>query len=146
MFLRLSRITGRLFTQVSLTAANSLTCCCLLGVCVSFHTPFFLHAQHIIFKCPKISKMPELNIYFSLAHPFSSSYQFPLLFSRIAAQKEELHKMFAVPLQNVFIKLETIMQTSSTPQFQDTEGTFSTLANSHHLLLFIQCAPVLHLF
>lgn len=74
---------------------------------------------------------------------FTSPCQFPLLFTHIAAHKEEGHKMFAVCLQNMFIKLETIMQTSSMAQFQDTEGSFSTLANSHNLLLFVRCDPTL---
>lgn len=76
--------------------------------------------------------------------PFSSPYQFPALFTRIATQKEELHKMSAVNLQNVFIKLETVVQTSSTAQqFGGTEETFGRLANSHHFLLFTQCDPTL---
>lgn len=52
--------------------------------------------------------------------------------------------MFVADLQSVFIKLETIMLTSSmAQQFGGTEGTLSTLANSHNLLLFIQCDPTL---
>ena len=76
--------------------------------------------------------------------PFSSPYRLPLLFTQIATQKEALHKMFAADLQSVFIKLERIMLTSSmAQQFGGTEGTLSTLANSHNLLLFIQCDPTL---
>lgn len=67
MFLCLIRLTGILFIQVSLTAVNSLTYCCLLGLCLSSHTPFFLHAQYITSSL-KISKMPEWDIHFSLAH------------------------------------------------------------------------------
>lgn len=34
---------------------------------------------------------------------------------------------------------KTITQTSSAAQFGGTEGTFSTAANNHNLLLFTQC-------
>lgn len=116
----------------------------LLGLCLSFQALFFFHAQYITSSL-KISKVPEWDRHFSLT-PFSSLYQFPPLLIRIATQKQEVHKMFVVNLWNVFTKLETIVQTSSTAQpFGDTKGTFSTLVNNCNLLLFPQCCSTLAL-
>lgn len=46
LFLHISRLSGKLFLQVSLSAANSLTCCRLLELCLSSHAPFFLWSTH----------------------------------------------------------------------------------------------------
>lgn len=73
--------------------------------------------------------------------PFCSLCPFPPPCTRIAIQKQELHKTRVVNLQDVFAKLETTTQTSSTAQPGGTEGTFSTAANNHNLLLFTQCYP-----
>lgn len=73
--------------------------------------------------------------------PFCSPHPFPPPCTRIAIQKQELHKTHVVNLQDVFAKLETTTQTSSTAQPGGTEGTFSTAANNHNLLLFTQCYP-----